>query len=349
MKKVTLALLFVFITLSVASAQKVVDKTFKGKETIDISTVSGDCIIKKGNSDEIKVHLTYTYDDDCFSYKFKESSDYLKIKEEFDGNCKGKSEWVITIPENTIVEFNSASGNIKISDVSKSIDINTASGDIKLNNIKGKIRINTASGNIQLNTLNVILKLNTASGEISAQNLEGEINITTASGDVNINKTNGELNINSASGEIESENLKGVIKLNTASGDIDIKNAIGTLSVNSASGEIEAEQIEISNKSSFTTASGDIELDLSKSSKHNLTLSTASCNITLDYNGNKLNGFYEFTARVKKGKIISPSKFDKEEVIEKHGKKYDVKSFTKGNSLPIILLKTSSGVVKLIK
>ncbi|RLD82125.1 MAG: hypothetical protein DRJ10_05370 [Bacteroidetes bacterium] len=88
---------------------------------------------------------------------------------------------------------------------------------------------------------------------------------------------------------------------------------------------------------------------MAKSSSYDLTLSSASGDVTLNYNGNDLSGFYEFTARVKKGRIISPVKFDKEEVIEKNGKKYDVKSFTKGNSSPIILIKTSSGTAKLIK
>lgn len=349
MKKITLSLLFAFALFSVANAQKVVTKVFEVKEAIKISTVSGDCVIKISDGNEIKVHLSYTYDDDCFSYKFNEKSDHLEIKEEFDGNCSGKSAWTITIPENTRVKFNSASGDIEINGVTNSIDVNTASGDIKLSNLKGKIKLNTASGDVKLNTINSNLKLNTASGDIDAENLDGKIKIITASGDVDINKANGELYVNSASGEIEAKNLNGNIKINTASGDIDIENAKGELSVNSASGEIEAAQIEISGESSFTTASGDVELSLKKSTTYDLTLSSASGDVTLNNNGNKLYGYYEFTARVKKGKIVSPIKFDKEEVIEKNGKKYDVKSFSKGKSSPIILIKTSSGRAKLVK
>lgn len=313
MKKLALSLIFVSFLFFIATAQKVVDKTFKVKETVTISTVSGDCIIKKGNENEIKVHLSYTYDDDCFSPEFNEESDLLEIKEEFDGNCSGKSEWTITVPENTNVKFNSASGDGEITGVAKSIYANTASGDIKLSNLKGEVKINSASGDVKLNKVNADLKINTASGDIEAENLEGKV------------------------------------KINTASGDIDIKNANAELKVNSASGEIEAENIVISSKSSFNTASGDVEVSLAKSSSYDLTLSSASGDVTLDYNGNDLNGFYEFTARVKKGKIISPVKFDREEVITKNGKKYDVKSFTKGNSTPIILIKTSSGTAKLVK
>ncbi len=349
MKKITLSMLFLFIAFSVINAQKVVDKVFKAKKTVDISTVSGNCIIQKGNADEIKVHLTYTYDDDCFSIKLNEKLNVLEIYEEFKGSCSGKSEWVITVPENTIIEFNSASGDVEIADVVKGVDVNTASGDIKLSNVKGKIILNSASGAIELNKLHSQLKLNTASGNVRGENIDGEIDINTASGDVKLINTKGELDINTASGEIESKNLNGKITLNSASGDIELENAKGKFSVNSASGNIESENIIIGSRSSFTTASGDVKLELSESSAYDLTLSTASGNITLDYNGNKLNGFYEFTARVKKGKIISPVKFDKEEVIEKNGKKYDVKSFTKGSASPKITLKTYSGIARLIK
>lgn len=313
MKKFTLCLILIPFLFSTANAQKVVDKIFKVKETVSISTVSGDCTIKKGDRNEIKVHLSYTYNDDCFKPEFNEESDLLKIKEDFDGKCNGESEWTITVPENTNVKFNSASGNVEITDITKSIYVNTASGDIKLANLKGEIKLNSASGDVKLNTINALLKLNTASGDINAENLKGKIKMNTASGDININKAN------------------------------------AVLKLNSASGEIEAMDIMVGGQSTFNTASGDVEVNLAKSTTHDLTLSSASGDVTLNYNGNDLNGFYEFTARVKKGRIISPIKFDKEEVIEKNGKKYDVKSFTKRNSTPIILIKTSSGTAKLVK
>ncbi len=349
MKKFALSLILVSSFLFIARAQKTIDKTFKAKESVHISTVSGDCVIKKGDGNEIKVHLSYTYDDDCFTARFNEKEDVLEIKEDFDGNCRGESNWTITIPENTNVKFNSASGKVAISGVSKSTSVTTASGDVKLSNLKGEVKLNTASGDVNINTINAGLKVNTASGKIMAENLEGKIKVATASGDVKITNAKGELKVSLASGEFDADKLEGKIKISAASGDIDIKNANAALKLNCASGDIEAENIIITGESSFSAASGDVGLSLAKSSAYDLTLSSASGDATLNYNGNALNGFYEFTAKVKKGKIISPIKFDKEEVIEKNGKKYDVKSFTKGNSTPVILIKTSSGVAKLVK
>jgi DUF4097 and DUF4098 domain-containing protein YvlB len=330
MKKITLSFILLAFLFSSAIAQKVVDKKFKATETVSISTVSGNCIVKKGGDDEIKVHLTYTFDDDCFSYKFKEKAGKLEISEKFSGrSCRGESNWEITVPENTEVLFNTASGNAEIN-AGSTVDVNTASGDVKIN----------VGDNI---------KINTASGDISLSNLRGNTKINSASGDIRIVSSKGNLKVNTASGKVKAENLSGDVKINTASGNIELEKSAAVFSANTASGDIDANNIVINEASVFSSASGDVLLSLGKSTAFDLTLSSASGNSTLDHNGNSLNGYYEFTARVKKGRIVSPIKFDKEEIVEKHGKKYDVKSFTKGKSAPVIKIKTATGTAKLIK
>jgi len=119
--------------------------------------------------------------------------------------------------------------------------------------------------------------------------------------------------------------------------------------VKTASGEVVAADNELSGSSVFSSASGDVEVSLSKSQLHDLKLSTASGDVVLKYNGNQMLGTFEFTAKVDQGKIISPVKFDKEVVITRNGDEYDVKSFTLGNATPSIVLKTASGTAKLVK
>ena len=141
----------------------------------------------------------------------------------------------------------------------------------------------------------------------------------------------------------------GINKIKTASGEINISDSKGEFTLGTASGDIEASNMEFTAESSLSTASGEISVELAKSLTYDMTLSTASGNVDLDYNGNDVKGFFEFTARKDKGKIVSPFKFDKEEVIEKNGKEYDKKSFTKGGVSPKVYLKTASGTVRLEK
>lgn len=331
--KIYLIITSILLSLSfVALAQKEVNKTFDAKEILKISTVSGDCIIKEGNANNIIINLKYTYSDDCFEYEFKEGDNYLSIEEDFHGgNCKGESEWTIIIPSNISVEFNSASGDLELNNVDNYLNAKTASGDIEIKNVGKEVKITTASG------------------DIIVENINGESEISSASGDVSARDCKDGLEITTASGNIDAYNILGEIVLKTASGDIQLIGAKGTFMLKSASGNVEAKNVEILGESNFKTASGNVNVILANTPTHDIVISSASGNSVLDFNGNEIKGTFEFSARVDKGEIVSPIKFDKEEIIDKNGNDYDLKTFTTGESTPLIKIKTASGEAKLIK
>jgi hypothetical protein len=331
--KIYLVITSFLLSLSfVALAQKEVNKTFDAKEILKVSTVSGDCIIKEGTANNIIINLKYTYSDDCFEYEFKEGDNYLSIEEDFHGgNCKGESEWTITIPSNISVEFNSASGNLELSNVDNYLNAKTASGDIEIKNVGKEVKVTTASGDIIVENINGESEISSASGDISARDCKDGLEITTASGN------------------IDAYNIVGEILLKTASGDIQLIGAKGDFLLKSASGNVEAKNVEILGESNFKAASGDVKVILANSLAHDIVISSASGSSVLDFNGNEIKGTFEFSARVDKGEIVSPIKFDKEEIIDKNGNDYDLKTFTKGESTPLIKIKTASGEAKLIK
>jgi len=78
-------------------------------------------------------------------------------------------------------------------------------------------------------------------------------------------------------------------------------------------------------------------------------MSAASGDVTLDYNGNPIRGYFEFTARKHSGRISAPFKFDKVEEYEQSGQTYEQKSFTREKDSPKIYLSTSSGRAALKK
>jgi len=339
-----------FACVNFVQAQKNVKKTFPAKEKIMISTVSGNCTVKKSTTGQIEVQLNYTYSDDCFQYEFEEAADNLKITERIKGhNCSGKSEWSIAVPENTKVWYNTASGDFWISDMKKGLSANSASGDMHLRDISGEIELNTASGDIYLQGIKGELKTITASGNVKMEDIDAKTSVSVASGDVGIMNSMQDLKISTASGNVKIIGAKSRVKVSVASGDITLTNFVGACDINTASGDINASKVELTEKSSLITASGDMALELSKSLENDLSLTSASGNITLNYNGNPVKGYFEFTAREKKGRIVSPYKFDKEEVVEIDETQYDKKSFTLGSDSPKVMLKTSSGTIKLEK
>ncbi len=188
------------------------------------------------------------------------------------------------------------------------------------------IDFSSASGGIALTGCEGEFILESASGRIEIENCKGDFEIDNASGRIYISASNGRFEIDNASGRIAMRDVSGEFEIDNASGTIDVENARGGFEVDNASGDIDATEILIEDRSTFDTASGDV---------------------VLNYGGNKVIGFFEFSAREDRGRIISPYKFDKEEESERGNKIYVRKSFTRERAKPEIILSTSSGRAEL--
>jgi DUF4097 and DUF4098 domain-containing protein YvlB len=310
-----LSMVFLFGLSSIyAQEMKEIHKTFEAKGSMRIKTVSGDCIVKTGAADQIKVDVVYSVrPDDAFEPDFQEKGSSLNIKERWYGSSSGEVTWTLTVPPTTDIRFSTASGDLTVSDITNSIEANTASGDITI------------------------------------ENSEGEYEISTASGDIELDESKGEFELSTASGDIEARDISGEIEFSTASGEITVRDSRGTFDLSCASGDIKATEIILDEEGTFSTASGDVEVRLAESTKYDLDLSAASGDVELDYNGNPVTGYFEFTARKRRGDIRSPIDFDQEEEFERHGDVYVRKSFTSGSKTPRIFLSTASGKAVLKK
>lgn len=338
---VTVLALALFVALGyaeTASAEEVT-KTFGGITKVELSSVSGDCVVKTHRSDEVIVELFYDVDPEgTFEYEMKESGKTLVLKEKWKKRkgerhhyTSGEIIWTLTVPADTEIEFSTASGDIIASGLTKSIEASTASGDIVLEDMKADVDISTASGDADL------------------VNLNGDIEISTASGDITIKNSGGDIELSTASGDIKAAGVSGEVDLGAASGDISISDSKGTFDVGCASGDIEVKGVTIKGESEFSVASGSVEVSLAETCEYDLELSSASGNVTLDYNGNDVKGFFEFTAHKRRGKISCPFDFDKEEEFEEGDETYVRKSFSRGGSTPEIELSTASGKAVLKK
>jgi len=319
MRKFILSILIMVWFLNVSSLYSAqlpdeTSKTFPAKKAVEISTASGDCIIKTGAVDKITVDLKAQVEPaDAFKPEILERGDRLVIKERWSGSSRGSVLWTITVPAKTDIECETASGNIELEGIAAALEISAASGDVTVEKCQGDIEIETASGNITLT------------------DCEGEFEISAASGNINVSK------------------IKGDIELSSASGDIDIEDSQGTFEIETASGDIQTARLDLQSESEFSTASGDVELVLSGTPDKPFSLSTASGDIILDYNGNPLKGRFEFTARRNRGKIEAPVTFEKEETINEHGEEYVKKIYTVSGNEPLITLETASGKITLRK
>lgn len=279
--KAAVVLLLAVLFLSAGAfcqRERAVSKSFENIERIKIKTVSGDCIVNKGDAKTVTVEVTNHYSPrESFEPKIRASGRTLRLTEEIYESNSGGSSWTLTVPDGVEIDFTTASGDLTISGVDGYFSASTASGDIDLKNCSG------------------VFEISTASGDITADDCHGEFQMATASGSV------------------------------------------------------DAADIVLDEESSFSTASGRVDVSLGESAEHDLSVGSASGSAMLDYGGNPIKGTFEFEARVRKGKIVCPIDFDNEETFRRHDQEYIRKTFTRDNDTPVISIGTASGKAVLKK
>ncbi len=300
-------------------AGQTISKSFQGITAVELDFVSGDAIIHGGKGTQVTLELTFSYDQDCFEPRIEQRGDHLILEEDFHGySCSGHSTWHLTVPADLNIDFSSASGDLDLTGVNGEFDLSSASGDLTLTDSKGEFEIDNASGRIL------------------------------------ITRCSGEFDIDNASGRISLKDISGDIDLDNASGRIVIDNASGRFRIDNASGDVDARGLQVDHRSSFSTASGDIEISLARSLTQDVTLSSASGDALLNYAGHPVRGTFEFQARADRGHIESPFPFDSEaEFSGDWGRSrwgaavYVKKIFTRGAEGPRVLLRTGTGSVVL--
>ena len=294
------------------ATQQVQNRLFTPKELIDIQLVSGSCRISAGPADAIHVRVVHRYGPaDKFTATLSEEDNLLRLREEFFSLARSQTEWTIEAPPQTKFRIHSASGDIILTELTGPIEVESVSGDIKVRGTTGKLALKTATADIDLVNCDGDITAETGSGLIRAQALDGTLHFTTNSG------------------PIKSKDLS------------------GQLSLHSNSGDISAAALHATGPGFFNTTSGDLAIGLAQAPAAEMTLQTVSGDAVLDYGGAPISGNFLFYAQVDRGEIIAPFSFDREEQHELEGHTYQLKSFTRTDDLPQILLRTDSGRVEL--
>ncbi len=294
------------------ATQQVQNRLFTPKELIDIQLVSGSCRINAGPADAIHVRVVHRYGPaDKFTATLSEEDNLLRLREEFFSLARSQTEWTIEAPPQTQFRIHSASGDIILTELTGPIEVESVSGDIKVRGTTGKLALKTAAADIDLANCVGDITAETGSGLIKAQALDGTLHFTTNSG------------------PIKSKDLS------------------GQLSFYSNSGDISAAALHATGPGFFDTTSGDLAIGLAQAPAAEMTLQTMSGDAVLDYGGAPISGNFLFYAQVHRGEIIAPFSFDREEQHELEGHTYQLKSFSRTDDLPQILLRTDSGRAEL--
>ncbi|MEM9324077.1 MAG: DUF4097 family beta strand repeat-containing protein [Bacteroidota bacterium] len=163
------------------------------------------------------------------------------------------------------------------------------------------------------------LEFNTGSGDVEIDGLTMEISVNSGSGDYDLSKVDGEFKMNTGSGDFTIRDSRGEYRINTGSGDIDIRGMVGEIDGNTGSGDIEIDAITLAGPSGLNSGSGDVEVSLASGLDHDLSINSGSGDATLDFDGNPIEGLIVMQVSKRRGRIVAPFAFDKEEEIDNGG------------------------------
>ncbi|MGS0684098.1 DUF4097 family beta strand repeat-containing protein [Nakamurella sp. GG22] len=135
----------------------------------------------------------------------------------------------VTAPLNSGIRIQSQSADVSVTGRAERLEARTASGEVRVDDVTGPSVVQTASGDIQIRTTGSC-DLRSASGEIRARAVTGEAVAHSTSGDVELDATGGNVNARTVSGEIRVLDLTaGRAELTTVSGDVEIGLHAGSL------------------------------------------------------------------------------------------------------------------------
>jgi len=285
------SMLAVVSVVTLTSYAQQIDQNFSGITEIEISTGSSDCIVKKGTGNEVNVKLHHDRGNN-FKPTVKQSGSKLSIRENNQGSTNGDATWTLSVPDGLELKFNTGSGDFQASDLDIELSLNAGSGDYQLENLTGSIKSNAGSGDLELESFDGELKANVGSGDLSVSKISGEIH------------------------------------LNAGSGDIELMDASAEIHANVGSGDIEADNIILAGEGNFNSGSGDVQVTLKESLKHDISVNSGSGDAALDFDGYTIDGVVIMTANKRHGEISAPFPFDKEEEID-HGDQTTIRKTAK--------------------
>ncbi len=256
------AILVLLPTLVFARVEGQFDRTLtaSGAVNLDLTTGSGEVMIKTGNSNQVVIHGRI-HSNDWWGGSpesavrsveanppILQNGNSIRIGYNLPEDIKRHVAiaYEITLPADTTLAVNTGSGEISVEGVRAAAKLHTGSGSIRAQDLGPQSSLETGSGSIHAESVAAPATAGTGSGSIQADFTgSGDIDVHTGSGGIDVRGVNGGLRGRTGSGHIHVDgNVKGPWQLHTGSGGV--RMVLGSsggfeLNVHTGSGGIHSE------------------------------------------------------------------------------------------------------------
>jgi DUF4097 and DUF4098 domain-containing protein YvlB len=191
----------------------------------------------------------------------------------------------LRVPDTISLKWETIYGEVRIENVSGSVEGRTVSGTVSLEDIRGELQVDGISGSMHAAKIEGRVRLASKSGDIQAEDLAQGGEVSSVSGEVSVKGAEGaKLEAKSVSGDVTVKNVgaKAPVEMvvESVSGDVKIEDAAGTLQLKTISGDIVAEARE-STLFQAQTVSGDVGVKLASPFSGTLSANTVSGDVNV--------------------------------------------------------------------
>jgi hypothetical protein len=195
----------------------------------------------------------------------------------------------------------------------------------------------------------VEVDFSSATGDVEIEGIFDELDGSTGTGYYEIRNAKGDFELSTGTGDIDIEECEGEFELSSGTGDVRVEDCTGNFDVSSGTGDVEARNISIDMDGEFSSGTGDAEVSKPMGDDFYLSVSSGTDDAVLDMKGEPIQGGFVFRCHARKGRIISPVKFDTENVYDRGDNEYLEKIFKKGKDTPRYEISTGTGTARLVR
>lgn len=215
-----------------------------GAPSIDISTMSGDVILKTTNDHRVRIVLSGS-SETVDNARIDVTGDSILVRQGTDEPRRRffgrRMDIAVWMPPGGIARISSTAGDIRIRVPLTELDVQSGSGDVRVEDPVGEVRVKVASGDVTVAHAERDAAVSTSNGDIRIGHAT-DAAVSTASGTITLLEVQGSAQVKTASGDVRVRDFHGSdLEVKTMSGDVGVGLASGMVvdaSIKTLSGTI---------------------------------------------------------------------------------------------------------------
>lgn len=161
----------------------------------------------------------------------EEGHDFVALRHNVSDRLS--ADVIAKVPEGTVVEIKSTSGDVEVVNTKAGVRINSISGDVTVRSVGGSVEISAQSGEIEFSDSSCsVVTVESKSGNVDIADVTGLLSVRSASGDVNLKRCSGRtVSVEASTGDINVDlvaPVEGAANLRSVRGDVNLEISDGS-------------------------------------------------------------------------------------------------------------------------